>query len=588
MKELFYQCQVLDNNDPLMLGRIRGRRLTDNYNDIIASVADWNEEKDAWTERDPFLFMPLMPYYLYSVPKTDEMCLIMYMSPDDKFVNQFYIQSTFYSPTSTSFQYYEGGNKGMGTAIQIANPKPLKNQDGTYTDKEIHKGVFPEPGDNSLLGRGSSDVIVKEHEVLVRAGKFKGRTLQPNVVPTANQQRGFLQLSTFFGEKKKIGEKKITELVSEVVMVKYLIEYNILNPENSENKFTGTVVLYKLKPDISVNSENLKVNSEVSESLKSMVVSENFIGLSKTETVDYINGFIKNCNNNNTSRKGVKLFSDAEKFPIYYRPNNLMYNQMTASVKKSNSSNLRSTGVKFCQAGICIINIRILKDTGGLVLARSSEGNESDITQLYDNVVIQITNGLRDLGYDPVTLPTIDQLDDSIISPPTPQSELIQKNLDDIYKGVKLNPAISGGYELIYAKDKTGKPTNLKETIVDVYDFPRKQIGTYGALGSNNLFLLSHISAIPGKGKINFDDTLYGISQDKFESEVIPKTSSMVRGEELLELINLIVRFLLTHTHAYPGLPPIPITQDGSKATDILKELQNAVNKILNTNIRLN
>lgn len=62
----------------------------------------------------------------------------------------------------------------------------------------------------------------------------------------------------------------------------------------------------------------------------------------------------------------------------------------------------------------------------------------------------------------------------------------------------------------------------------------------------------------------------------------------MVRGEELLELINLIVRFLVTHTHAYPGLPPVPVTQDGTSTQSILSELQNAVNKILNGNIRVN
>jgi hypothetical protein len=62
----------------------------------------------------------------------------------------------------------------------------------------------------------------------------------------------------------------------------------------------------------------------------------------------------------------------------------------------------------------------------------------------------------------------------------------------------------------------------------------------------------------------------------------------MVRGEELLELINLIVKFLITHTHAYPGLPPIPVTQDGTNAQTILVELNNAVNKILSKNIRLN
>ena len=69
---------------------------------------------------------------------------------------------------------------------------------------------------------------------------------------------------------------------------------------------------------------------------------------------------------------------------------------------------------------------------------------------------------------------------------------------------------------------------------------------------------------------------------------IIPNTSSLVRGEELLELVNLIVRFLITHTHAFPGLPPVPISQDGSTVTEILTEMQNATTKILNENIRLN
>jgi hypothetical protein len=498
-KELFYQCQVLDNKDPLMLGRIRARRLTDNYNDIIKSITDpvWNEEKDAWTERDPFIFMPLLPYYIYSVPKIDEMCLVMYMSPEDKFVNQYYVQSTFYSPTATNFQYYQGGDKGMGTGIQISNAKPLKNRDGSYTDKEIHKGVFPEPGDNSLLGRGSADVIVKENEVLIRAGKFKGKALQPNVVPAANQQRGFLQLSKFDSVKQDLGSKTVIELIPEVVLTKYLIEYDILNPENTEDKFTGSVSLYQLRPDITINSENITVDSPISESLKTLVTLENFVALSVTNTIEFINKFIKRCNEKDTSSRGVRMFSSSEKFPIFYRPSSIFYSKLIS-------------------------------------------GNGVD-----------------------------------------------QNNLAKIYKGVKLNPSVKGGSGLIYAKNKLGKPTNPKRTTIrDVKYVPKS--GVYAALGGDRLFLLSQISAIPGKGKINFDDTLYGISPEKFADEIIPKTSSMVRGEELLELINLIVRFLLTHTHAYPGLPPVPITQDGSRADDILNEMQNAVNKILNTYIRLN
>ena len=164
-------------------------------------------------------------------------------------------------------------------------------------------------------------------------------------------------------------------------------------------------------------------------------------------------------------------------------------------------------------------------------------------------------------------------------------SEVV-KNITQIYQGVKLLPGIKGGYGLIYAKNKVGEPTVPKKIKVPDVKYIN-QPNTVGALGADKVYFLSHNSQIPGKGKINFDNTLYGIGPEQF-ADIETKTSSTVRGEELLELINMIVRFLVTHTHAYPGLPPVTVTQDGSNTQDILTELQNAVNKILNSNIRLN
>jgi hypothetical protein len=161
-------------------------------------------------------------------------------------------------------------------------------------------------------------------------------------------------------------------------------------------------------------------------------------------------------------------------------------------------------------------------------------------------------------------------------------------NISTIYKGIKLNPAIRGGSGLIYTSGKVGIPTIPTKKVIPQSTWVTQQ-STYGALGGDKLFLLSSNSAIPGKGgPINFDNTLYGISPEQFNDEILPKTSSMVRGEQLMELINLIVRFLVTHTHAYPGLPPVPVTQDGTSSTQILTELQNAVTKVLNEYIRIN
>ena len=508
---IFFQVTVMDNQDPMMLGRIRAKLLIDNYSDIVRSITDppWNEEKDAWSIRDPFVFSPLMPYFMYQVPKVDEMAQVLYVNKDFKYQNQYYVQNTFSSPTTTGYEYYQGGNKFTGTGTQLKNPKPLKNQDGTYTDQAVHKGVFPEPSDNALLGRGSADVIIKQDEVLIRAGKFKGTQLQPNVVPVANQQRGFLQLSRFNQSKTTLPPKIVARTNEVVVQVKYLVEWTITNPENTQDKFAGTVYLYQLNPDLSTNSKNLTVGTPINENLKILVASESFTLLSMVQTVEFINGFIKQCDTSTVTLSGTQLFtSELNKFPIFYRPNNLTYSVIDPSS-----------------------------------LSGSTSGTTS--TTSYDNV-------------------------------------------RQIFNQIKLFSALKqGGYGLIYAKNKVGKPLEIKRTVVPQQSyFPNP--ATYGALASDTLFLLSNTSSVPGKGKINFADTLYGISLDQFVDEFIPKTSSLVRGEELLELLNLIVRFLTTHTHAYPGLPPVPVTQDGTSVPNILTEMQNAYTKILNGNIRLN
>jgi hypothetical protein len=500
-KSLFYQCIVLDNQDPLMLGRVRARIVTDNYEDILKSVDSpkWNPEKDPWTSRDPLVFNSLLPYFIYQVPKVDELIQVMFLNNDFKYQNQYYVQNNFSSPTSTFKEFNFGANKFTGTGFQIENPKPLKNQNGTYTDNGIHEGVFPQPGDNAILGRGSADLIVKQDEILLRAGKFKGEQLQPNVVPVANSKRGFFQLTKFNSIKQTLAPRTYFEFKENVILTKYLIEWTVNNPENTQDKFGGTVYLYQLKPDLSVNTKNLTVGSPINENLKQLVITENFSLLSKTDTIKFINNFIKKCNDKSPSIP-FPLDAQTTNFPIFFRPANSMYN---------------------------IINL--------------------------------------------------------------PPSAVEGVNITSIYKGIKLNPADPGGYGFIVTNGKVVLTTPLVPTkkIVPQNSYITTE-STYGAIGSDKFYLLSHLSQIPGKSKINFDNTLYGIDTQKFADDIEPNTSSMVRGEELLDLIALIVRFLVSHTHAYPGLPPVGVTQDGSTVANILTEMQNAYTKILNENIRLN
>jgi hypothetical protein len=587
--QILFQIRVLDVDDPLMLGRIRGVRSIDNYEDIVKSISSptWNPKTDIWTERDPFIFNPLLPYFFYQVPKKDELVQCIYVNKEFTYENQYYIQNTFSTPTATNFQYLEGGNKFTGTGNQIKAPKVLKNKNGTYTDSAQHKGVFPEPNDNAVLGRGSADLIVKENEVLLRAGKFIPQKLQPNVLPTANQQRAFFQLSKFDSFSEKSEPIKIGELEEKIVLVKHLIEWSIVNPENEVDLFSGSVYLYKLKPDITTNSNNVSIGSNISNDLKFLIHSESFTLKSKDQVIRIINDFIKSCNNNLYSKSGFPMFSsESEKFPIFYRPNKLMYSFMKPS---QSLGKYKSVGIKTCSLGSCDLNIKIIDtQTSDIVINITKKGVESMLEPTYDLLIDSVIKELELKNIGLVRLPELSQFDNVDLSISLEMKDIISSNLNYISNRIKLNEGLKeGGSGLIISQGKVGKPLDIvKKDLIQVKVNERSI--TYGSVGAEKLFLLSHSSSIPGKGKINFDDTLYGISPEQYSTEILPKTSSLVRGEELIELLNLIVRYLISHTHAYPGLPPIPKTDEGVSYVEILEQLQFANNKILNKNIRIN
>jgi hypothetical protein len=162
-------------------------------------------------------------------------------------------------------------------------------------------------------------------------------------------------------------------------------------------------------------------------------------------------------------------------------------------------------------------------------------------------------------------------------------------NMGKLKKGVKIvRNIVTEGYGLVIDKKVSPLIPFKPVTEIDIPVTSQKIDNTAGLIGATQLYFLSHSSVIPGKGKIDLNDTIYGIDSNKISDEIEPKTSSMVRGEELMQLIGLIVNFLTSHVHPYPGLPPVPVSQDGTRVDEILSELQQAYQKILNQNIRLN
>ena len=161
--------------------------------------------------------------------------------------------------------------------------------------------------------------------------------------------------------------------------------------------------------------------------------------------------------------------------------------------------------------------------------------------------------------------------------------------VNDFFKKVKLLPSDRQfGSALVWAQNVIGQQLT-KETLTLKQIVYNQNPVTYGTMAGDFLYLLSHKTDIPSKSKINLlpKETLYGITQDYFVNNVLPNTDPMVRGNELMKLLKLIVDFLGAHVHNI-NEAPIPIGVDGTQLGEIRKILQDADNSILNQNIRIN
>lgn len=490
--KIIFPGTVIDDQDPFMLGRIRASGNTDNIQSLLEGIPGANPqtgdvpETIKWTQKDPLMFLPFLPFFISQVPKVGENIGIIYQNPRIQYSNQFYFQGPFSTPILSPFEDGTGSQKNLGVGIQYKDYKPIKNYDGTYKES-ASIGVFPEPGDNSLLGRGSADVIVKENDVLIRAGKTL--YFNPKELPVGYNKRAFTQLSQFTQRRESTGIKKVSKLNEIIKSVNYLIEYTLLNPENQVNVFRAQVYVYQFDGTILTDDDfTLSKSYQNYTTLIETIDIGGTTGTTLEKVVININQVLAEYNNDGSA-------------PYFFRPIPIL------------SKYLKST--------------------------KLSEKNQKNNTQL-------------------------------------------------LYNSVKPNPSASiNGSGLVFFKNAYGPQYEFNKFATETIQWvPTPQ--SFHIIGGDIVYLLSNDSQIPGKAKINLDGTLYGFTQEKLIDEVFNSTNSIVRGEELLKLIGAIVKYLVSHTHQYHLLPPGPVASNGSSREEIEILMQQAGEKILNKNIRIN
>ena len=512
-RQIIFKGECIDNEDPKKLGRIRAIEKTENsYERQLANETDGLQNYTDWGDNDPFLYKPLLPFFINTPPQKGEFIRIFYSNLDKKGSrDKYYIGGLYSNPTKIKGEPYNSAITNLDEGSRNKSFRDLLNSNGDYFNKN-HEGVYAEPNDIALYGRGDSDIIVKENTVLLRSGRSNPTTNYP----VSNNKRAFIQLSNYSNTTVAKSPEEIITYDKEHKNIRYLIEYNVTNPENNENNFSGHITIYYLNID-DVDTEFMAVTTKIEQNLKQDVTTISYSNKGKDELggliKDVINGFVKNDISDifnkyeNVTLDFGKTRGFNERFPFYYRPQLDLYQK------------------------VYDININ------------SDFNTSSNMIELFARI----------------------NLFDSIS-----------------------NTEITTGFGLIVDSDKKTDVGFSKNSEVIIKSETLSEPKSVNIIGSDQIYLISHNSQKKGKEKINMEGTIYGIDERTVYDEIEPKTSSLVRGEELMELLRLMKRFLFTHVHPWHQSPPNSQGLDGIKKSDIQVEIENAMDKILNKNIRIN
>jgi hypothetical protein len=530
--KIIFTGVVRDNEDTSILGRIRvfpeknedilqvlegcGAKLNDNKTDII--------DTEKFGPNDPFVFMPLFPYFISVIPQNGELVWVMYsdQKKNSGRKEQFYIPILKSDAFNFKFENNNQTRTNTAQGFQLTPPPKYKsdskNSQGKKEETNPIKGIFAQPGDNAFYGQGSSDIILKKEELILRAGKISDVT--SNKVQEPNEKRGFYQISFYNKGIEKDKPTTITTSDIDKSFLKYLIEYEIYNLENEFDLFRGFVRIYKLPESVNEGFPNdeFSIGTSVGLDVSQSVFPCEFGPLPMSGVTNLINKIIDGFNNcsdtiplvisgDNITTARFTLPQGKTQFPFYYRPSSTLTNAMM------NPGNLN---VSFNQ-------------------------------MRFKNAV-------------------------------TLTSQIKFSSSGDI-----------NGEGLISRKNIFGISFIEKTSEVEGKETYNLQRNSFSVAGSDKIMLLSYGTQPPGKQPILLPkETVYGLEQDFLFNTVIPNTEPVVRGESLKKILNLMVKFMTTHSHPFHSLPPTPISYSQVSVAIIDQEFQKYDSTVLNQNIRIN
>jgi hypothetical protein len=542
-RKILFISSVKDNEDTFLLGRVRCFPQDWNIEQILGDLDKdglLNENKSdvadkyKYTSKDPFVFMPLLPPYMSFIPKVDEAVWLLYSDPVQNWgkKEQFYTVVTKTSPFNVFLEDKAQGNALTNLGSNLVAGQELKSQKIDVSDYNGTDYKYPQ----------------KSYRLPIR-----GIFAEPcdNAIYGQGTTDLILKKDTVLLRAGKVNEM-------------------LPNSTNAPNRERGFLQISYFK----------------SEKILSEPVTVNLNTVDESPLRKLLEYTLFNPENSLENFRGeIRIYDIASRY-------NYKNNEFTAETI-INPSDLPPPfyNVRFAGQPISAITKTI-----NYLIESLNKGQIDEVTEPIA-LSAKTINESFPFYYRP------DQRMRDILKQPPSFSDgagsfVRSQNLQRLIKGVNFVRNFSvdvTGDGLVSQKNKFGTSTvEEKRKIAGNSEFVNRK-NSASILGSNKIFLISQDSVIPGTSPINMevisdteDNTLYGFSDNQINNNLTPNTEPLVRGYKLKELLNLIVRFLTSHSHPYHQLPPSDTSYAGVSIENLEQTFESYDDNVLNQNIRIN
>ena len=190
-----------------------------------------NDEKDA----DIFYAFPMLPKHLNIVPKLKEAVLIFTFTSANQKVDRMYMGPIIPQP-----QFLENSDYDLeawnGFSFGSTDLGPAPSTRGKL------KGGYPAKEDIALQGRKNTDLILKDNEVLLRAGKF---VFQGDAADNSKNPSEFDEVLGY----------KFNSRTQGYIQIKYNAQVNVPKDDNDDKKYGSITNIVSNKINLLTHAE---------------------------------------------------------------------------------------------------------------------------------------------------------------------------------------------------------------------------------------------------------------------------------------------------------------------------------------------